>query len=176
MPRIDHYSVRVILINDKNELLLMHAKDPSTTRTDGKYNGDFWFLIGGEQENGESVIQTAVRELWEETGLKEAEFKLGPIVWKGEFDLVLSGKERRMKQKFIVARTDDNSVCLNNLTESEKKVVKEIRWFSLDEIKQSEEIIYPVLLPEYLAPILSGIYPSEAIEVDIGRNPDEVIK
>ena len=112
---VEHNSVRIILLNDKNELLLMYVNDSSTTRTDGKYNGHFWFLIGGEQEKGESVIQTAIRELWEETGLKEAEFKLGPIVWRGEFDLVLAGKNRRMKQKFIVARTNKETVSLDNL-------------------------------------------------------------
>ena len=83
VPRINYYSDRVILINDKNEILLMHARDQSTTRTVEKYNGYFWFLVGGEQGNSESVVQIAVRELWEEAGLTEAEFKLGPIVWKG---------------------------------------------------------------------------------------------
>ena len=70
----------------------MHAQDPSTTRLDGKYNGDFWFLIGGKKEKGESVAQTALREIFEETDLKENEIELGAVVWKGEFDLILSGK------------------------------------------------------------------------------------
>ena len=90
----------------------MHAQDPSTTRLDGKYNGDFWFLIGGEKEKGESVAQTALREIFEETGLKENEIELGPVVWKGEFDLILSGKKRKMKQQFIVVKTSKKSVEL----------------------------------------------------------------
>lgn len=172
MSGLEHCSVRVILLNPENKLLLMHAGDPSTTTVEGKYNGDFWFLLGGEKEADETTEQTAIRELWEEAGLKENEFELGPVVWKGEFDLVVSGVLRRMKQEFIVARTNKDLVQLNELTETEKKVIKEIRWFSLDEIKNSKSIIYPILMPEYLPDILKGKYPKEPIVFDIGKNPE----
>ena len=165
-----HHSVRIILLNNK-KLLLMHAQDPSTTRLDGKYNGDFWFLIGGEQEKGESIAQTAVREIFEETSLKENEIELGPVVWKGEFDLILSGKKRKMKQQFIVVKTSKKSVELTNLTKNEKKVIKNIKWFSLQDIKNSSEIIYPVLLTKYLPAIIDENYPDSPIEIDLGKNP-----
>lgn len=171
MASLDHHSIRIILINKKNEVLLMHAKDPSTTRVDGKYNGDFWFLIGGEQEKGETIEQTAIRELYEETGLKESDFELGQVVWKGEFDLVLSGVKKRMKQKFIVAKTNKNRISLAHLTETEKKVIKEVKWFSLGDIKECKEIIYPILLSKYLPDILKGNFPKDLIDIDPGKNP-----
>ena len=148
----------------------MHAQDPSTTRLDGKYNGDFWFLIGGEKEKGESVAQTALREIFEETGLKENEIELGAVVWKGEFDLILSGKKRKLKQEFIVAKTKKKTVKLTNLTINEKKVIKNIKWFSLQDIKNSKEIIYPVLLSKYLPAIIDENYPTVPIEIDLGKN------
>ena len=129
------------------------------------------FGFRGQKEVGETFEQTAVRELWEEAGLKPEDFELGPIVWASEFELVLSGVKRLMQQEFVVARTKTDSVYLNELTENEKKVVKTIRWFSLEEIKSTKKLIYPVLLPKFLPAILEGKYPKEPLDIDAGRNP-----
>lgn len=172
MIKEDHYSIRIILTNRKNELLLMRADDKSTTRPDGRYNGHFWFLIGGEQEKGESIEDTARREIFEETGLNQNDYILGPVVWQGEFDLILSGKLRHMRQKFIVAKTSKNSVTLSNLTQAEKNVINDIKWFSLKDIKDCREVIYPVLLSQYLPDIINCNYPAEPIVIDLGKNPD----
>ncbi len=67
----------VLVLNEFNELLLQHRSD---TRE--------WGLPGGAMEPGESLEQTASRELFEETGLKAEEFK---------FIDVLSGKELYFK-------------------------------------------------------------------------------
>jgi hypothetical protein len=53
-----------------------------------------------------------VQKIFEETGLKENEIELGPVVWKGEFDLILSGKKRKMKQQFIVVKTSKKKLYL----------------------------------------------------------------
>jgi len=63
----------IIVTNDKNELLLNLRSDTGT-----------WGIIGGGMELGESLEETAVRELWEEAGLKAERFELL---------YVLSGKE-----------------------------------------------------------------------------------
>ena len=69
----------------------MCADDPSTTAKDGKYHGKFWFTVGGKIESGETIIQAAIRELYEETGLEHKDVEFGPVVWFGEVELVLSG-------------------------------------------------------------------------------------
>ncbi|MCB9228224.1 MAG: NUDIX domain-containing protein [Deltaproteobacteria bacterium] len=166
-----HHSVRIVLLNKNNELLLMKAEDPSTTETDGTYNGPFWFLVGGEIESGEGVEQAAIRELDEETGLKATEVTFGPIIWFGEFDLILSGKQRHMKQKFILAHTTENEINLSGLTESERKVVKCIEWFSLERMRACNDIVYPIGLDEYLEPILANKIPTKPIEIVLDRKP-----
>lgn len=165
-------SVKVILLNDNNEILLMCADDPNTTSTDGKYYGRFWFLIGGEIEKDESIEDAAIREIYEETGIKKEEIELGPLVWFGEFDLNLSGTITRLKQKFIVAKTKKYNLSLTNLDDREKKVIKEIKWFTLEEIKNSKEIIFPVLLDKYLPDIIAKKYPQKPLEIDLAKQPD----
>lgn len=63
----------VLVFNEKNEILLNLRADTGT-----------WGIIGGGMEPGESLEETAARELWEEAGL-----------WAESFELlsVLSGKE-----------------------------------------------------------------------------------
>ncbi|NGX54553.1 MAG: RNA pyrophosphohydrolase [Chlamydiae bacterium] len=164
-------SINLLLLNEKKQLLLMCADDPTTTTVDGKYHGRFWFPIGGKIEPGESLEEAALRELFEETGLAPEEVELGPIVWFGEFDLVLSGTPTRLKQRFIVAKTRQNSVSLSNLTQEEQAVIQKTAWFSLEEIKNCPDVIYPVLLPQYLPDILSGNYPAQPLEIDLGTQP-----
>lgn len=167
-------SIKVLLLNDENELLLMCADDPKTTAADGTYLGKFWFTVGGEIEKNESFEMTALREILEETGIKEEEIKLGPIVWFGEFDLILDGTLTRLKQKFIVAKTKQNKVGLKNPTAWEKKVVKGLAWFSIEDIKNSDQIIYPALLSKYLPAIISGKYPTSPIEIDLAKQPKNI--
>lgn len=54
----------IIVMNDKNKILFQHRSDTAE-----------WGLPGGAMEIGESLEQTAERELYEETGLKANSFK-----------------------------------------------------------------------------------------------------
>jgi len=165
-------SVKVILLNEKNELLLISADDPKTTSVEGKYHGKFWFLVGGEIESDESIEKAAIREILEETGIKEVEIDLGPVVWFGEFDLVLDGILTHLKQTFIVAKTKQNRVSFANLNTWENRSFQALKWFSIDQIKNSKEIIYPVGLSEYLKDIISGKYPQNPIYIDLAKKPN----
>ncbi|MDE7302580.1 MAG: NUDIX hydrolase [Oscillospiraceae bacterium] len=55
----------IIVLNDKNEILLNLRSDTDT-----------WGIVGGGMELGESLEETAARELWEEAGLKAERFEL----------------------------------------------------------------------------------------------------
>ncbi len=170
-PMLIHNSIRIILVNPNNEILLMCANDPKTTATDGTYNGRFWFTIGGEIEPGETNMQAAVRELHEETGLTLKDVVFGPIVWFGSCDLILSGELKRLNQKFIVAHSKKTNISMKNFTESEKNVIEKMDWFSLDKIKSHDDIIYPIGLEKHLPDILQKNYPIQPLEIDLDKKP-----
>lgn len=166
-------SVKILLLNDKNELLLMCADDPKTTSADKTYHGRFWFCIGGQMNPEESLEEAAIREIYEETGIKKEEFELGPVVWFGEFDLVLNGTPTHLKQTFIVAKTNKRQAFLNDPDEWEKTCITNLAWFSIEKIKNSEEVIYPVLMPNYLPDIIAGKYPKQPLEIDLAKKPEK---
>ena len=164
-------SVKIILLNEKNEILLMCADDPKTTTPDGKYHGKFWFLIGGEIKEGESIEEAAIRELHEETGITEEEVMFGPTVWYGDFELMLNETLTHLKQTFIVAKTKKENVSFTKLDHWEKNVLMKLEWFSLGKIKNCNEIIYPVLLDQYLPDIIAEKYPEKPIAIDLAKQP-----
>jgi len=60
-PTGSYSRVRVLCLRDGKLLLVQHRW------TDGSY---FWFIPGGGIKNGESIEDAAVREVWEETGVR----------------------------------------------------------------------------------------------------------
>src|SRR5258705_287672 len=64
---------RVLLFDDQDRLLLFHVRDPADPTSD-----PWWYLPGGGMDPGESPEEAARRELFEETGIEDAE--IGPVV------------------------------------------------------------------------------------------------
>ena len=167
-------SVKLILLNENNKLLLMSTDDKGIRNKDEKYSGRFWQMIGGGVEDGETIEECAYRELFEETGLNKEKVEVSKPVWYGEVDLMMHGVLTTVKQTFILAKTKTSNVSLDNLTDEEKETCTNLKWFSLDDIKNSKDIIYPVLLAkkEYLPSILNGNIPPKIIPIDLTKQPE----
>ena len=162
-------SVKLILLNEENELLLMSTDDKEIHNKGEKYRGKFWQMIGGGIEVGETIKQCAYRELFEETGLTKEQVIIGKAVWYGEVDLMMHGDLTTIKQTFVIARTKDSYVNLENLTEEEKESCLELKWFSIEDIKGCQDIIYPVLLTEeqFLPSIIKGNITKKVKNIDL---------
>lgn len=104
-----------------------------------KKSGDTWECPGGHIEKGETPVQAAERELWEETGA--IEFHIEPIGYysaKGSDGVMESAEE-----------------VFGQIYYADIRVIGELPCFEMDKIELFEELpnnwTYPYVHPKFIA-------------------------
>ena len=160
-------TARVLLFDPAGRILLMHGVLPSDPG-----GPSFWFTVGGGLEPGESLHEAAAREIREETGFADAE--LGPVVWYSEGLLTLHDDQPALfKEHYIIARTTGGDPSRGGWDDLEQRYVDGQRWWTLGEIRASDETIYPEGLGELLEDVLAGRFASEPLVI---RTLDGVVR
>lgn len=133
-------SARVVALDEHERTLLLRGQDPQ------RVGEPFWFTLGGGVEHGETLRQTAVRELFEETGLQvRPETLVGPI-WRRMSLFPFGGEMMHSEEHFFTLRVENFDPVPGGLTELEKDSLLEHRWCSAEEITAMAEagaMVYP---------------------------------
>lgn len=158
-------TARALLFDAEGRILLMHMHDPDVAGPDGQVRQkSYWVTIGGGIDSGESAQSAVLRELHEETGLKDV--VIGPAVWTRDHVLIVRGEPLWLKEIFFVARTKTTDWHGANWTALERDVVKELKWWSHEAILASEETFYPAALKTHLADLMRGVMPAAPIRLE----------
>ena len=135
-------AMRVLLVDDRERLLLFRDSDPGMTPVPR-----WWMTPGGGVEPGESDVEAAVRELFEETGVSVAPAHLvGPlatrVVVHGYSDVVTTQDEA-----FWYVRVPAFEVSTVGHTDQELLTMTDHRWWSRAELAVTDEEVWPRDIP-----------------------------
>lgn len=136
---------RLLLLDPHDRVLLFRF-----VHRDGALAGKtYWATPGGGVDEGESFEQAAIRELWEETGLRVD--NVGAAVSQRMFVLQLTTGEHVMAdERFFVVRTESEAISSEQWTALELEVMAEHRWWSQAELAQTSDPVFPENLLEML--------------------------
>ncbi len=154
----ERLTARVLLFDADSRVALMRFLSPGDP--DRPF---FWATIGGEVEPGETLLEAALRETQEETGVTPS--SLGPVVWYGEVVLAIAGERMLFKESFVLARCDCTDLSRAGWTDIERLAADDLRWWSVAEIVASKETIYPLDLARLLPGLIAGRLPAEPLVI-----------
>ena len=137
-PRGRRRAMRVLLVDDRDRLLLFRDSDPGLSPV--PY---WWITPGGGVEPGEQDVEAAVREVFEETGVQVSPRDLvGPlatrVVVHGYSDVVTTQDEA-----FWYVRVPAFEVSTVGHTEQELLTMTDHRWWTRDELAATAEEVWP---------------------------------
>lgn len=134
-------AARILLIDEHERLLLIRFAPPDRRA--------FWCGVGGECDPGEDFADAAVRELFEETGLKVA--SCGPEVARRAEDFVtLEGEPVTSDERFFRVQAQCFTPDTSGHTAIERALIQEFRWFTREELAQWHEPVFPQNIIELL--------------------------
>jgi 8-oxo-dGTP pyrophosphatase MutT (NUDIX family) len=148
---IERQGARVLLVDGRDRVLLFRGRDPA--RPD---QPPYWFTVGGGLDPAETPVQAALREMYEETGLRGVPADLVGPVWQEVAEFPFDGRTYRQSQDFYLCRVDTWQVDTSGFAEPEIRSIDQHRWWSVAELEATDEVYFPEGLPGLLRRVLGA--------------------
>lgn len=145
MARPAHRRVsRVVLLDENDRFLLLLTASPRLQTPVVR-----WLTPGGGVEDHESHAEGAIRELFEETGLRVD--SVGEPIWSIEGQSIFNdGHVQSTYSEYFVVRTTSFELTNENWMDNEFVDITDVRWWTVEELQSSGEKYSPEPLVDLL--------------------------
>ncbi|WP_218038065.1 NUDIX hydrolase [Acrocarpospora pleiomorpha] len=143
-------AARVIALDDDDNVLLRYDE-----------NGGFWATPGGSLDSGEDYPTAVRRELREELGVDDAQVRLGAQIAERSKIHQVGGHDVRQVEKYYLAHLA--ATAINPARATQPDTTRARRWWTLDELRDTRETIYPLGLANLIAEIRAAGVPDTPV-------------
>ncbi len=161
-------SARAILFNKADDSILLIKHLDLESESTKEFTQGFWALPGGGLKPSETFEQGLMREIHEETGIKD--IKLVRCVMSRLVNLDINQKKRNYYERYFLAETAERQINPAGLTANEKKQLVAFKWWKIPEIGCTDELIFP----RSLAKNLDKLFADASHVIDI-TDPAELL-
>lgn len=131
--------------------LLLEGIDPARPE-----RGSWWMTPGGGVDDGETTESAAAREVFEETGLRLQPEQLGPVVASRVAEFGFDGRQFRQRESFFAVKVASFTPSAVGWEDHERRAVQRLHWWPVEELRGTDERVYPRELPDLLDAVLAG--------------------
>ena len=136
-------AVRVLLLDEHDRVLLLFGRDSSLPADPG-----WWFTPGGGVEGAETSVEAAIREVFEETGMRLPAVS-GPVGHR-DTTFTFEGTEIHQVETYFSASVDAFEIERTGWTELERRSVLGARWWAVHELETTTDTVYPENIVEFI--------------------------
>lgn len=134
-------SARIIVLDPHDRVLMFRFAIPG--------RAPFWCTAGGECDPGENFEDAARRELLEETGIAA---EPGEQIAQTTPQFVTpDGEPVQADERYFIVRVTNSVITTDGHTELEQRVMTEHRWFTISELSDWPEAVFPENLTQIIA-------------------------
>ncbi|WP_416986150.1 NUDIX hydrolase [Streptomyces sp. T028] len=144
-------AARVIALDDAQRVLLLRYHD----------GGSYWATPGGSLEAGEDHAAAVLRELSEELGVDEKNVVLGMQLAQRSKEHPVGGRNVRQVEQYFLAHLAREDVDPARATQPDN--IRAHRWWTLQELRDTSETIYPLGLLDLITEVLANGVPDRPI-------------
>ena len=140
-------TARVLLVNPHDQVFLINTHFDPELGIEPR-----WLTPGGGIDEGETELEAAVRELFEEPGLRVTANDLGEVFWQTSGEWVWSDgiHFQTYTDTIFLLRVEDFVLDSSSWTPEEHRDIIESRWWNVSELIGSGERVGPHGLAEHL--------------------------
>ncbi len=144
--RIARPAARLLVIDPAQRILLFRFTPPAAA--------PFWATPGGAVDPGETYGQAARRELYEETGY---DLDPGPEIAQRSVEFTtIEGQDVLADERYFMVRGAGGAISDAEHTELERRVMTEHRWWTLKQLRTTDQIVFPEDLADLIEQTLTA--------------------